>query len=157
MKLFVKLFSALAAVIFLAGAVFAENSGMVFDWTPFVVDDYLKQNGKPQKKLLPKVFLPIEIPDLSGFVEEPLTSDLKTLNDSPKVSDQKSVSSRIEITFSQVHSFMLPMDEIYYRDKEGKFSQATRLLPSLLKDPSQNKALETLKLIEPQLNLRFEF
>ena len=157
MRLFNKLFSVIAVFISLAGIAFADSAGIVFDWQPFIVNDYLKLNH-PSENILPKkLFVPEEILGKFDDLDELLHSDLKTINNSPDVTTKKSALSKIKVTFSPGTSFMLPPDEIYSRDKDGKLSRAASILPSLLRSPSQETAVETLKLIEPQVNLGFEF
>jgi hypothetical protein len=157
MRFFNKLFSVIVIFISLSGIAFADSTGIVFDWQPFIVYDYLKLNH-PMENILPKKLLVSEI-ILGKFnnVEELLPSDLKTINNSSDVTAKKSAFDKIKVTFSAGNSFMLPPDEIYLRGKEGKLSRAASILPSLLRDPSQETAVETLKLIEPQVNLGFEF
>jgi len=83
--------------------------------------------------------------------------DSQTVKDSSGEAITDSLLDKIKISFSSVNSFMLPYDEVYRKDDEGKLSRATRTLPSLIRSPSQDSAVETLKLIEPQINLGFEF
>ena len=161
MRLFNKFFSVIAVFGFfisVEGIVFADSNGIMFNWQPFIVNDYQGLNH-PLKNILPKnyLFASEEMWGQYGDGEELLHIDLKMINNSNKEATKNSTLSRIKITFSQVNSFMLPGDEIYSRGKDGKLSAATRILPSLLRNPSQEMTLETLKLIEPQVNFGFEF
>ncbi|MEN6373556.1 MAG: hypothetical protein ABFD75_02090 [Smithella sp.] len=158
MRSFKMLLSIIGIFLCLTGtAAFADSSGIVFDWEPFVAIDYM-QLDHPAKKILPKKSLvPKEIFRKTDDIEELLLSDFRTTNDSSIDTTKQSVLDKIKITFSSVNSFMLPYDEIYPKDKEGKFSRATQALPSLVRSPSQGTAVETLKLIEPQINLGIEF
>ncbi len=158
MRSFNKLFSIIGVFICLTGAVaFADSSGIVFDWEPFVADDYLQLSHPPKKILPEKILVPREIFRKTDDVEKLLISDSKTVKDSSSETIKNSVLDKIKITFSSVNSFMLPYDEMYSKDKERKFSRAGNTLPSLMRSPSQETAVETLKLIEPQINLGIEF
>jgi len=157
MQLFNKLFNAIVFFILLADVAFADSAGIVFDWPPFIVHDYLKLHH-PSEDFLPKrLFVPEELLGKSDDLNELLHNDLKTIDNYPGVTTRKSAFGKITITFSPGTSFMLPPDEIYSRDKDGKLSRAASILPSLLRNPSQETAVETLKLIEPKVNLGFEF
>ncbi|MGV8059558.1 MAG: hypothetical protein AB2L12_16285 [Smithellaceae bacterium] len=152
-----KLLTVTAVFISLTGMAFADSTGIVFDWQPFVINNYLDLNYS-RKNTLPKdLFTSGEIWKQFYNVEELLNGDLKTINNSFDVTAKKSPTSKIKITFSSVNSFMVPGDEMYSRGKDGKLIQATRILPSLVRNPSQETAVETLKLIEPQINFGFEF
>ena len=159
MRLFNKIFNVIAVFISLAGIAFAESTGMVFDWEPFIVHDYLELNHPSENVLPKKLRLPKEIlrkfDDI--YIKELLRSDLKTINNPPDVTTKKSALIKIKVTFSPANSFMLPYDEIYSRGNNGNLSRAAGILPSLLRDPIQETAVETLKLIEPHVNLGFEF
>ena len=161
MRSFNKLFSITSVSLFLTGTVaFADSSGIVFDWEPFVVNNYL-QSGytaikiPPKKSLFPKEIL--RKTDDIDDIEESLVSDFRMVKDFSLETSKQSVLDKIKITFSTANSFMLPYDEIYSKDKEGKFPRAAHTLPSLVRSPSQETAVETLKLIEPQINLGIEF
>lgn len=158
MRSFNMLFSIIGIFLSMTGATaFADSSSIVFDWEPFVINDYL-QKDHPAIKIPPKKSLvPKEILRKTDDMEELLLSDFRTTNNSSMKTAKQSVLDKIKITFSSVNSFMLPYDEIYPKDKEGKFSRATHALPSLVRSPSQDTAVETLKLMEPQINLGIEF
>lgn len=157
MRLFVKLLNVIIVLIFFTGSSLADSDGIVFDWELFVADDYL-QLSYPAEKLIPKkTLVPKEIFRKTDDVKKLLTSDSKTSKDASSEKTKDSVLDKIKITFSSVNSFMLPYDEIYRKDNGGKIPRAARTLPSLMRSPSQESAVETLKLIEPQINLGFEF
>lgn len=157
MRLVNKLFSVIAIFISSAGIALAGSNGTVFNWQPFVVKNYLELN-QPLKNILPKnLFASDEKWGQFADIEEFLHSDLMMIDDSPKVATKKSALSKIKISVSQVNSFMMPSDENYSTGKDRNLSQAARILPSLLRSPSQEMTLETLKLIEPRVNLGIEF
>jgi len=157
MRLVNKLFSVIAIFISWAGIALADSNGIVFNWQPFVVKDYVELS-QPLKNILPKnLFAPEEKWGQIADIEEFLHSDLMMINNSQKATTKKSALSKIKISVSQVNSFMLPSDENYSSGKDPNLSQAVRTLPSLLRNPSQETTLETLKLIEPRVNLGFEF
>lgn len=160
MRLFNKLFSVIAVFIFfisLAGIVLADSSGIVFNWQPFFVNDYLKLDHHPRNVLPKNSFVPEELEQQYDDIEELLHNDWKAIINSHDVMTKKSALIKIKITFSPYNSFMLPVDNNYSRDKDGKLTQATKTLPSFFRNPSQDTAEETLKLIEPQVNFGFEF
>lgn len=143
-------------IILFTEIAFADPNGIVFDWQPFVVKHF--RNEKHNGFTLPKnskVYQ--EISGNLNYSDEFLPNNLSLINSPPGSAAEKSVLSRIKVSFSTTSSFMLPYDEINSRSHEGKFSRATSILPSLIRNPTQETAIETLKLIEPQLNLGFEF
>lgn len=155
MRFFVKLFNIIAVFIFLTGFTFADSTGIIFDWRPFVVDDSLKLNH-PSGNILPKKSLiSEEIRGKFDVMEEFLYSDLKTIKNSSDSTPKKSALSKIKVAFST--GFMLPGDEIHLRGNDEKLSRTANILSSILRNPSQETAVETLKLIEPQVNFGFEF
>jgi len=157
MRLFIKLFNVIIVLICLTGNSFADSDGIIFNWEPFIADDYLQLNHPSKKILPPQILVPKEIFRKSDDGEKLLISDLKTVKYSSSETTKDSVLDKIKITFSSVNSFMLPYDEIYRKDNGGKIPRAARTLPSLMRSPSQESAVETLKLIEPQINLGIEF
>jgi hypothetical protein len=157
MRLFNKLFSVIAILIFLTGVAFADSAGIVFDWQPFIVNNCLDLN-RPLKNTLPEnYFIRENIIWKFNDIEYLLSGDSKIVNNYPAVAVKRSARSKIKVTISAGNSFLLPGDEIYSNNKEGKLSRAADILPSLLRNPSQETAVETLKLIEPRINLGFEF
>jgi hypothetical protein len=157
MRLVNKLFSVLAVFIYWTAIALADSNGTIFNWQPFVVKDYLELN-KPLKNIMPEnLFAMDEKWGQFADVEEFLHSDLMMINNSPKAATKKSALSKIKISVSQVHTFMMPSDDNYSKGKDQNLSQAARILPSLLRSPSQEATLETLKVIEPRLNLGIEF
>ncbi len=157
MRLFNKSIIVFAVFISLPGIAFADYPGLVFDWQPFVVKNHLEFN-QPWNNISPEnLYSYKEIWGQFDDIAELLHGDARTINDSSEVNTKRSVLSNIKVTFSPVNTFMLPGDEMSSRSKDGKLSTATRTLPSLLRNPSQEMTLETLKLIEPQINLGFEF
>lgn len=157
MRLVTKLLSVITVILSLTGITPADAGGIVFDWQPFIVNENLKL-GQPRNDFLPKDLfiygaMLVEISDINGLLQ----NDRKTATDSPDGTTKKSALGKIKVTFSPGNSFMLPNDEIYLRSKEGKFTQASRTISSFLRTPSQDSAVETFKLFEPQVNLGFEF
>ncbi len=157
MRLLNKLIIIPVLLISWAGMAYADDSGLLFDWQPFVVKNNreLKQpwnNAFPDNLSAYK-----EMRQQYDYIDELFHSDVKTTNYSPDLNIKKSPLSNIKIIFSTVNSFMLPVDEISARGKDGKLSAAARTFPSLFRNPSQEITLETIKLIEPQINLGFEF
>lgn len=155
MQLLFKLLNIIAVFIFLTGFAFADSTGVVFDWQPFIVDDSLKLDH-PSGNILPKKPLfSKEIPGKFNATEEFLHGDLKAINNSSDSTAKKSALSKIKVTFST--GFMLPGDEVHLRGQDEKLSRTANILSSILRNPSQETAVETLKLIEPQVNFGFEF
>ena len=157
MRLFVKLLNVIIVLIFFTGSSLADSDGIVFDWELFVADDYLQLRSPAEKIILKKTLVPKEIFRKTDDIEKLLISGSTTTKDISSETTKDSVLDKIKITFSSVDSFMLPYDEIYRKDNGGKLPRAARTLPSLIRSPSQESAVETLKLIEPQINLGFEF
>jgi hypothetical protein len=157
MRLMKRLFCVIAVIIALAGIVFADSNGIVFNWQPFIVNDYLALNQPWGNMPLKEKTIYQEMFRQFNDIDELLQSDLKIINNISEVTTKKSVLNNIKITFSSGNSFMMPSDEIYLRGKDGKLSQASKTLPSFFRNPSQEMAVETLKIIEPQVNLGFEF
>ncbi|PKN76602.1 MAG: hypothetical protein CVU52_04010 [Deltaproteobacteria bacterium HGW-Deltaproteobacteria-10] len=140
-----------------AGMAYADDPGLLFDWQPFVVKSYLELKQPWNNNFPENLSAYKEMREQYDYIDNLFQSDVKTINDSPDLNIKKSPLSNIKVTFSAVNSFMLPADEISSRGKDGKLSTATRTLPSLFRNPSPEITLETIKLIEPQINLGFEF
>jgi hypothetical protein len=140
-----------------AGFVFADSTGMIFNWHPFIINEYLTLDHHWKNNFSSNLYISEEMLDQFEEIDELLHIDWKVMNNTQETMTKKSIPSKIKITISQVNSFMMPGDDAYLRGRDGKLSRATRILPSLLRNPSQETALETLKLIEPQINLGFEF
>ena len=157
MRLFIKVLNVIIVLICLTGSSFADSDGIIFDWERFVADDYLQLRSPVKKIILKKTLVPKEIFRKTDDIEKLLISGSTTTKDISSETTKDSVLDKIKITFSSVDSFMLPYDEIYRKDNGGKLPRAARTLPSLIRSPSQESAVETLKLIEPQINLGFEF
>jgi hypothetical protein len=154
---FIILITVVISIISLAFDVYSDSNDLVFEWQPFIVNDDLELN-RPAKNVLPKnLFVFEKILGQSDYIEDLLHTDLMIKNDSLKENTKKSAFSKIKVTVSSGNSFMMPGDENYSRSGDGKLSQVTKTLPSFFQNPSQEKALETLKLIEPQVNFGFEF
>jgi len=157
MQLFIRLSGVFTVFIFFSGVVFADPPRIAFDWEPFTVNDYFKLNHENKTILPKKIFYSKEMWGQFDGIEELRDIDLRSTNNYNKQIVRKSTLSKIKITISQVNSFMLSDDEIYSKEKNGSFSRVNKILPSLLQNPSSEMALETLKLIQPQINLGFEF
>jgi len=157
MRSSIKLFNAGLVLFCLSGNLFADSEGVIFDWEPFAADEYLQLSHPVKKNIPQKVLMPKEIFRKTDDVEKLMIIDSQTVKDSSGEAIAGSLPGKIKISFSSVNSFMLPYDEVYRKDNEGKLSRAARTLPSLIRSPSQESAAETLKLIEPQINLGFEF
>ena len=157
MQLFIRLSVICAIFILFSGVVFADPPRIAFDWQPFTVNDYFKVNHKNNTILPKEIFYSKEIWGQFDGIEELRDTNLMTTNNHNKQIVRKSTLGKIKITVSQLNSFMLSDDEIYSKGKNGSLSRAGKILPSLLQNPSSEMALETLKLIQPQINLGFEF
>lgn len=146
----------IAFIISLSGISFAYADGIMCDWQPFKANDFRDINHS--KKILSKnSFILSGISKKNNNIDDFLPNNFNLINNFPETKAGKSTLSKIKVSFSTVSSFMLPYDEIHARGYEGRFSRAAGALPSLLLSPSQEMAIETLKLIEPQVNLGFEF
>ena len=157
MRLATKLLSVITVFLSLTGIALADAGGILFEWQPFLVSDNLKL-GQPLNDFLPKDLFIYEAMYVKiNEIDELWQNDKKTATDSPDGTTKKSVLSKVRVTFSPGNSFMLPNDEIYLRGKEGKLTKASRTISSFLRTPSQDMAVETFKLFEPQVNLGFEF
>jgi len=157
MQLLIRLSVISGVFILFSGVVFADPPRIAFDWQPFTVNHYFELNHE-NKTILPKeIFYSKEIWGQYDGIEELKGINLTSTNNHNKQIVGKSMLGKIKITVSQVSSFMLSDDEIYSKGKNDSLSRAGRILPSLLQNPSSETALETLKLIQPQINLGFEF
>jgi hypothetical protein len=156
MQLVNKFFSVMAIVISLADIVLADSNGLIINWQPFIAKDSLELS-QPSKNTLPQNLFASEEWRQFTNIEEFLPSDSLMINNSPKATAKKSALSKIKVSVSQVNSFMMPSEENYSSSRDRNLSQAAKILPSLLRNPSQERTLETLKLIEPQVNFGFEF
>lgn len=152
-KLFCLIFALIIAVAEIA---LADSDSIFFDWKPFVANNAGDVNSN-KKNLLKSSIYYREISKKFNYQEELFSNNFKFSNNSPGKSSGKSILSKIKVSFSTISSFMLPYDEIHTRGYEGRLSRAAGALPSLLTNPSQEITIETLKLIEPQVNLGFEF
>ncbi len=139
-------------IILLPEIAFADSNGIVFDWQPFVVKDFRNIHNHNKKILeYSKIYREISKNLISDDLL--LNNNLRLIDSSHDATADKSVLSKIKVSFSTISSFMLPYDEMQSRRYDGKFSRAA----SLLQNPSHDMATETLKLIEPQVNLGLEF
>jgi hypothetical protein len=143
-------------LISLTAAVPVDSAGLAFNWLPFIARKDLERNHLSVSILPKKSLISREILGQSD-IGDLLHDYLEIKNNLPPGKTKKSALSKIKVTISQVNSFLIEEDETYCRGKDGKLSQIGRTLPSFLQNPSPEKALETLKLIEPQVNLGFEF
>jgi hypothetical protein len=159
MLLMQKLFIMFAILIFncWVTVVPVGSAGIVFDWQPFVVNANLVSDGLSPDIFLNKLSVSREMLDHFDDVYYLLRDDTTVDNESSKAAVQKSTRSRIKVGVSQVNSFMLSSDEKGPPGKDGKPSETTNTVTSFFKNPSQETAVQTIKLIQPQLNLGFEF
>jgi hypothetical protein len=158
MLLLKKLFIIISILMFncWATVVPVYSAGIVFNWQPFVVNVNLKSDRFSPNTFLKKLSISREI--LGHFDEDYyLLRDETVNNESSKTAAQKSTLSKIKVSVSQVNSFMISPDETSSRSKDVNISEIARTVPSLFKNPSQETAVQTLKLIQPQVNLGFEF
>ncbi len=155
-----KLFNIFAVIVFFVcrpDTLLAGYSGIMLDWQPFIISDYLKLNH-PAQNILPENSISAEkIRQGLENIDTLLPEDLLIIEDQPEAETKKSLLSKIKISISPNSSFMLPGNGNYSPATEGKISRAAVILPSLIKNPSQETVLETLKLIEPQVNIGIEF
>lgn len=159
MLLFNKLFIIITILIlnFWATVVPVDSAGIVFDWQPFTAEIKEEKARFSPDIILKKSPISKEIRDQFNDVYYLLPDDSVVDNGSSKRSAQKSALDRIKVSFTQVNSFMLSPDETSLPGKETKLSDITRTASSFFKNPSQETAVQTLKLIQPQVNLGFDF
>jgi hypothetical protein len=140
----------------LTAAVPVDAAGLAFNWQPFIARNDLERDHLSGDILPKKAVVSREMLGQSN-IEYLLRDDLEIKNNFPPGKTKKSALSKIRVTISSVNSFLIQDDETCCRGKDEKLSQIVKTLPSLLQNPSSGKALETLKLIEPQVNVGFEF
>lgn len=157
MPLLNKLFLIIIFIVFSPGAIAVGASGLVFDWLPFTTKDYFYISQQEKSDMSGNIYSSRQLWQQYAEGEELKTIDSSLNSEQNKQKIEKSMFSRIKITVSQINSFMLSEDERYSQRKNGNLLQAAGILPSLLKNPSSETALETLKLLQPQINLGFEF
>lgn len=130
---------------------------MITVWEPFTISADLALTHPSYNFLPGKVFAARKIPDLFDINEDLLRKDLLPESNMPKGNIAKSTFSKIRIRVSQVNSFMMPDNEDYSSGKDKNASRMAGVLSSFLHNPSQEKVFETLKFIEPSVNLGVEF
>jgi hypothetical protein len=132
------------------------SAGLVSDWKPFVIHKNFETDSFPRNILPKKILIPREASNLND-IEYLSLENSSTGKDSPKAEARKSALSKIKVSVSQVNSFMISPDDSSSKGKDEMISKLAKTLPSLFQNPSQETAIQTLKLIEPQVNLGFEF
>jgi hypothetical protein len=158
MRIFCPLFILLFAVFIGAqGIALAESAGWAVDWKPFVALEYLKSPGASLTIMPRNLFLYREIWEQADELEELPGRESAPTGDPAAAKTKKTVLDRIKITVSPHSSFLLPYDEVYGGSGQNRLFQASRIIPSLLRNPSTETAVETIRLIEPQINFGFEF
>ena len=148
--------TAIFILVFLTVAAPVKSAGLAYNWQLFVADKDLELIDLASGILPKKAPISKELLGQSD-IEYLLYGNWEIKNYITTTKAKKSAFSKIKVTISSINSFLIQDDETYHRGKDEKISQLVRTLPSLLQSPSPDKALETLKLIEPRVNVGFEF
>lgn len=142
----------------LTSVISANAAGFIFSWQPFIADAALAL-GKPDKKILIKnlSFADINIPISEDFRDIfPSSADQDSI--AKQKSGEKFLSGNIKFTFYRISEFMPDRYEKYINSEDEQLSKITNAMTSLIYGDSKIKSLETIgKIIEPQVNLYFEF
>jgi len=145
-------------IFWLTSVISANAAGFIFSWQPFIVDAALTL-GKPDKKNLIKnlSFADINIP-----ISEDFRDIFPSSADQDSIAKQKSggkfLSGNIKFTFYQTNAYLPDRYEKYTNSEDEQLSKITNAMTSLIYGDSKIKSLETIgKIIEPQVNLYFEF
>jgi hypothetical protein len=136
----------------------ANAAGFIFSWQPFIADAALTLD-RPDKKTLIKN---LSVADIKIPISEDSGDIFPSFADQDGIPKQKSekkfLPSNIKFTFYQTSAFMPDRYEKYTNSEEEQLSKITNAVTSLIYGDSKIKSLETIgKIIEPQVNLYFEF
>ena len=133
-----------------------QADGLVCEWEPFAVKSD-PTTGVSSQGILKSVSFSREMWRRFSNNDYLAPEETKVDKSYPLRARQQSGLSKIKISLSQVNTFLLSPDEDGPPGRSVKFSDIAGIVPSLFKNPSQETAIQTLKLIQPQVNLGFEF
>lgn len=149
----------LVIISYLMFSLSADASGFLFKWDTLAVNSDLFLNPKDKKDYfhdLPEIkkaaFSRHE--EILNHIDAPASQEGLT---SPE-QEKKSSLQNVKITISPVDSALKSKNDIYDHGDDAQISQFIDALTSLIYDDAKSQSLETLgKIIEPQINLYFEF
>lgn len=137
----------------------ADASGFIFKWDAFLVNSDLFINPPNSKSYMHD--LP-EVEKVAFFHHKGILDHVDS-SASPEGllkhdQEKKSFLQNVKITISPVDSALKNKKVIYDHGDDAQISHFIDALTSLIYDDEKSKSLETLgKIIEPQINLYFEF
>jgi hypothetical protein len=142
----------------LTSVISANAAGFIFSWQPFIADAALTLDN-PDKKIL---INNLSVADINIPISEDSRDIFPSSADQDSIAKQKSekkfLSGNIKFTFYQISEFMPDRYEKYTNSEDEQLSKITNAMTSLIYGDSKIKSLETIgKIIEPQVNLYFEF
>lgn len=142
--------AAIMAFLLWASVISAHSSGLVCNWKPFFVDQGLLLSTYADK------FLPEKIPSLK---KEAIHLDNLEYPkpDEPANANKKNALGGFKVSLSGVNSFMMTSGDVGSITKAPAMSRLAKTLPAFFQNPSADRALQTSKLIELQVNFGFEF
>jgi hypothetical protein len=141
-------------ISFFVSANIAVAEGTWFNWEPFVAKTELELNS-PASMIFVKNLSVKDLMEINDSSDHLL--DFSKNEDLPNKEKNKSIWSRMKVTVSQTQSFMMANDDSLTPGDKDKLSRVMKALPSLMSDPTPDAAINTLKMIEPRVNLFVEF
>ena len=136
----------------------ANAAGFIFNWQPFVVNADLALKC-PRREVLIKnlsvadIDMPVSIDSRYIFSSSPDQN-----NDSTSKAEKKSAPGNIKVILFPENTFITTRGKTYANSDDEQVSKIINAMSSLIYSDSKIKSLEAIgKIIEPQINLYFEF
>jgi hypothetical protein len=136
----------------------ANASGFIFRWEPFVVNNDLALSNTGKNDFIKNSsILDLKIPIANDYIDKfALSANQK--DTSTQKTENKSIPKNIKINFSLADSLVDNKPKIYSNSDDKQISNFINAITSLIYDDAKFKSLATIgKIIEPQINLYFEF
>jgi hypothetical protein len=136
----------------------ANSAGFVFNWQPFVVDADLALKNPRREVLINNLsVVDIDMP-VSGNSRDIFSLNPDQNIDSTSKAEKKSAPGNIKVILFPENNFITTRDKTYTNSDDEQVSRIINAMTSLIYGNSKIKSLETIgKIIEPQINLYFEF
>jgi hypothetical protein len=136
----------------------ANASGFIFYWEPFVVNNDLALSNTGEKDFIKNSSIfDLKIPIANEYIDK-FALSANQMGTSTQKTENKSIPENIKINFSLAYSLVDNKSKIYSNSDDKQISNFINAITSLIYDDSKFKSLETIgKIIEPQINLYFEF
>jgi hypothetical protein len=145
-------------VFCLTSAISANAAGFIFSWQPFIADAALVLDNPVKATLIKNI--PV------ADINIPISEDSRDMFSAPAYQDslptpksgKKFLPDNIKFTFYQTNAYLPDRFENYTKSDDEQLSKIINDMTSLIYGDSKINSLETIgKIIEPQVNLYFEF